>query len=86
MSGAFLNDNVFTFICRFIVRLNRMMKYITSIGQKTGTSKISKNVQNIATTIAFVADSLYRKAGEKNKTIIFIQIVYFIGMKQYKRQ
>jgi len=32
------------------------MKYKTSIGQKTGTLKTSKNVQNIAINIAFVPE------------------------------
>ena len=40
-----------TFIWRFIVRQNNVMKYITRIGQKTGTLKTSKKVQKRAITV-----------------------------------
>jgi hypothetical protein len=45
-------------ICRFIVKQNRRIKYITSIGQKTGTSKISKKVQNKANRVDFIVQIL----------------------------
>lgn len=45
-------------ICLFIVRKKRMMKYITSIGQNTGTLKNSKKVQKIAINVAFIAECL----------------------------
>lgn len=38
-----------------------MMKYITSIGQNTGTLKASKNVQIMAMTMPFVAECLARE-------------------------
>lgn len=40
-------------IWRFIVRQKRVMKYITSIGQNTGTLKSSKKVQNSAIMVDF---------------------------------
>ena len=39
--------------------VNRIMKYITKIGQNTGILSASKNVQNMAITTALVA--LYLK-------------------------
>lgn len=47
-----------TLICLFIVIQNSIMKYITRIGQKTGTLKASKNVHAIATRIPLVAECL----------------------------
>lgn len=47
-------------ICLFMVMQKSMMKYITSIGQKTGTLKASKNVQIMAMTMPFVAECLQR--------------------------
>lgn len=44
-----------TLICLFMVMVNRMMKYITRIGQKTGTLSASKHVHIIPTTTAFTA-------------------------------
>lgn len=41
-----------------MVMQNSMMKYITRMGQNTGTSKASKNVQIIAMTMPFVAECL----------------------------
>lgn len=41
-----------------MVMQNSMMKYITRMGQNTGTLKASKNVQIIATTMPFVAECL----------------------------
>lgn len=51
----------FTLICLFIVMQKSMMKYITSIGQNTGTLKASKNVQIMAMTMPFVAECLHRQ-------------------------
>lgn len=53
---------VFTLICLFIVMQKSMMKYITSIGQNTGTLKTSKNVQTMAMTMPFVAECLQGEA------------------------
>lgn len=47
-----------------MVMQKSMMKYITSIGQNTGTLKASKNVQIIAMTMPFVAECLTRKVTE----------------------
>lgn len=52
---------IFTFICLFIVIQKSMMKYITRIGQNTGTLKASKKVQIIATRMPFVAACLKAK-------------------------
>lgn len=43
-----------TLICRFIVMQNSVMKYMTRMGQKTGTLNTSKNVQIIAIVVDFV--------------------------------
>lgn len=45
-----------TFICRFIVIQNNVMKYITSIGQNTGMLKQSNRVHTMATTVDFVTE------------------------------
>jgi len=37
-------------ICRFIVKTNKIQKYMTRIGQNTGTLNISKKVQKVAIT------------------------------------
>ena len=47
---------MFTLICRFIVMQNKVMKYMTRMGQKTGMLKNSKKVQKNAMTVAFVAE------------------------------
>lgn len=54
----------FTLICLFIVMQNSMMKYMTRIGQNTGTLKASKNVQIIAMTMPFVAECLPKKESD----------------------
>lgn len=46
-----------------MVMQKSMMKYITRMGQNTGTLKASKNVQIMAMTIPFVAECL---AGREN--------------------
>lgn len=51
-------DGAFTLICLFMVMQKSMMKYITSIGQNTGTLKASKNVQIMAMTMPLVAECL----------------------------
>jgi hypothetical protein len=43
-----------TRICRFIVIQNRVMKYMTRMGQNTGTLKTSKNVQTSAIVVDLV--------------------------------
>lgn len=40
-----------TLICLFIVIQNSVKKYMTRIGQKTGTLNTSKNVQSIPITV-----------------------------------
>ena len=47
-----------TLICLFMVMQKSMMKYITRMGQNTGTLKASKNVQIMAMTMPFVAECL----------------------------
>ena len=42
-----------------------MMKYMTRIGQNTGILKASKNVQNIAMRIAFVAEYQNLNSGSR---------------------
>jgi hypothetical protein len=49
-----------------MVMTNKMIKYITSIGQNTGILNASKNVQNVATTTAFVPEYL-----KSNKTYYY---------------
>lgn len=45
-------------ICRFIVRKVRMKKYMTKMGQNTGMSNSSKNVQENAKIVDFMVDNL----------------------------
>lgn len=47
-----------------MVMQKSMMKYMTSIGQNTGTLKASKKVQIIAITMPFVAECLQQR-GQK---------------------
>jgi hypothetical protein len=43
-----------------MVKANKMKKYMTKMGQYTGTSNASESVQNRATTVARVEESLSR--------------------------
>lgn len=52
----YINYRFLTFICRFIVIQNNVMKYITSIGQNTGMLKQSNSVHIMATTVDFVTE------------------------------
>ena len=54
-----------TFICRFIVMQNNVMKYMTRIGQNTGMLKKSKNVHTKAMTVAFVAEYQNLNSGKR---------------------
>lgn len=54
-----------TLICRFIVIQNNVIKYITSIGQKTGTLNTSKNVQIIPITVLFIIASQNLNSGNR---------------------
>lgn len=45
-------------ICLFMVIQKSMMKYITRMGQNTGTLNASKNVQTMATRMPLVAACL----------------------------
>lgn len=56
--GVNVSQCIITLICLFIVMQKSMMKYITSIGQNTGTLKASKNVQIMAMMMPFVAECL----------------------------
>ena len=56
-----------TFICRFIVMQNNVMKYMTRIGQNTGMLKKSKNVHTKAMTVAFVAEYQNLNSGSLNR-------------------
>lgn len=58
-----------------------MKKYMTNIGQKTGTLKMSKNVQNEAITIDLVAE--YLKTN-KNRTWLWKFINFSYSEKQTK--
>ena len=59
---------LFTFICLFIVRVKRIMKYMTRIGQNTGMLRASKHVHIVATRIAFVNEYLQKKS----KPLVFV--------------
>ena len=65
---AILTDHYMklTFICRFIVMQNNVMKYMTRIGQNTGMLKKSKNVHTKAMTVAFVAEYQNLNSGSLN--------------------
>ncbi len=58
-------NNGLTLIWRFIVIVKRIMKYITSIGQNTGTFNAWKNVQKNAITTAL--NALYLQWEWNNK-------------------
>lgn len=53
-----------------------MMKYITSIGQNTGTLKASKNVQIMAMMMPFVAECLQKRVSSVKTVEPFIKRVY----------
>ena len=54
-----------TFICLFIVMQNRVMKYITKIGQKTGMLKNSKKEHTKAIDVALVAEYQNLNSGSR---------------------
>ncbi len=54
-----------TLICLFMVMQNRVMKYMTRIGQKTGMLKKSKKVQKNAIRVAFVAEYQNLNSGRR---------------------
>lgn len=64
---------VLTLICLFMVMQKSMMKYITSIGQNTGTLKASKNVQIMAMTMPFVAECLKRKVNTQSESNCYLK-------------
>ncbi len=49
-----------TIICRFMVMVNRTMKYSTRIGQNTGMLKTEKHVQVSAMKVARVMEYLWK--------------------------
>jgi len=52
-------------ICRFIVMQNRVMKYITKIGQNTGMLKNSKKEHTKAMVVALVAEYQNLNSGSR---------------------
>ena len=52
-------------ICLFIVMQNRVMKYITKIGQKTGMLKNSKKEHTKAIVVALVAEYQNLNSGSR---------------------
>ena len=54
-----------TLICLFIVMQNRVMKYITKIGQKTGMLKNSKKEHTKAIVVALVAEYQNLNSGSR---------------------
>lgn len=50
-------------ICLFIVIQNRVIKYITNIGQNTGILKASMNVQQKAISVLLVTESQNLNSG-----------------------
>lgn len=52
-----------TLICLFMVRQNKVMKYITSIGQNTGILKASINVQKKPINVLLVTDNQNLNSG-----------------------
>lgn len=56
---------IHTFICRFIVIQNNVMKYITNIGQNTGTLKKSKNVHISPIIVLFEIDNQNLNSGKR---------------------
>lgn len=51
-----MRNNIPTLICLFIVIQNKVMKYMTNIGQNTGTLKHSKKVHITPITVLFVTE------------------------------
>lgn len=51
-------------ICLFMVMQKSMTKYITRMGQNTGTLNASKKVQTMATRMPLVAACLKRRRGQ----------------------
>lgn len=54
-----------TLICLFIVMQNNVMKYITKMGQNTGTLKQSKNVQIRAITVLLLMEYQNLNSGNR---------------------
>jgi hypothetical protein len=54
-----------TLICLFMVIQNRVMKYMTRMGQNTGMLKHSKNVQIIAIVVDFVTEYQNLNSGSR---------------------
>ena len=66
-------SNLLTLICLFIVITNRMIKYMTKIGQNTGILNASKNVHIIAMTTALVPEYLQKKNRKTNTTCVKVK-------------
>lgn len=54
-----------TLICLFIVIQNKVIKYMTNIGQNTGILKASMNVQHRATNVLLVTESQNLNSGSR---------------------
>merc|ERR1719427_1895736 len=68
---------IICFICLFMVIQNKVIKYITRIGQNTGTLNSSKKVQKNPITVAFVAEyqnlnSGRRRMNGRNSSFCFV--------------
>jgi hypothetical protein len=62
---------------------NKVMKYITRIGQKTGMLKNSKKVQMNAMTVAFVAE--YQNLNSEKKGIKLVTYIHLVRAKISKQ-
>lgn len=65
MKNSTKKEGIFTFICRFIVMQNSVMKYMTRIGQNTGTLNASKNVQMTPINVLLTIDSQNLNSGNR---------------------
>ena len=77
---------MFTLICRFIVMQNKVMKYMTRMGQKTGMLKNSKKVQKNAMTVAFVAEYQNLNSAKKISELINFQFMLYKVRFYYLRE
>ena len=59
---------------------NRVMKYMTRIGQNTGMLKKSKNVQTKAIAVAFVAEYQNLNSGNLKTQLKTSYYIYALGI------
>lgn len=62
---SYVNVTKLTLICLFIVIQNKVMKYITSIGQNTGILNASTKVQTNAISVLLVTESQNLNSGNR---------------------